>query len=163
MKIYPTHEEGQTLIEAVLAIGILVAVLPAIVLTATNVLNQAQYTRNKSLANSYAREGMSVVRAIKDTSWTDFTTSYPASNKYCIDSDLQLNAVAMLYNCGSNASYAIGADGTFSREVTFIDNPSDCLGGRKTTVKILWADGKCSVSAPYCNSVELVTCLLNIR
>ncbi|MBI3069818.1 MAG: hypothetical protein HYY87_00750, partial [Candidatus Levybacteria bacterium] len=55
-------QKGQTLIEVLLALGTAVVVLSATVVAVLSALNNAQFSKNQSLATQYAQEGMEVMR-----------------------------------------------------------------------------------------------------
>ena len=163
-------QKGQTLLEILLAFSVSILVLSAIVVGITTSLSNTQYTKNQNLANSYAKEGMAVVRQIRDSSWTQFTTSYTTGVVYCVDqgSTKLTPAAGPPALCGQNV-------GIFSREVKFEHNSQSCCSnndpsctggvkGSKGTVKVSWADSKCPAGAatPYCHKVELITCFSNI-
>lgn len=166
-------EKGQTLLEILLAFSVSIAVLSAVILGVITSLSNTQYTKNQGLANSYAQEGMAVIRKIRDSSWADFSTKlsdFSTNTKYCIDKNLVLQQIPLSANCVGN-NLAVGAGEIFSREVTF-EHSSDscatncpgpaCLKGSKATVKVLWSDNKCPIGTSYCHKVELITCFSNI-
>ncbi|MDP2638082.1 MAG: hypothetical protein Q8P26_03405, partial [Candidatus Levybacteria bacterium] len=93
---------GQTLIEILLALGVAILVLGAILVAITTSLNNTQYTKNQGLANTYAQEGMSIVRQIRDASWNNFSSLKEyADTTYCIDENsITLRNPAPELNCG---------------------------------------------------------------
>lgn len=156
-------EKGQTLIEILLAFSVSILILSAIAIGITTSLSNAQYTKNQNLANSYAQEGMAIVRKIRDSGWPVFS-SYESSIVYCIgpnSTDLILASPSSL--CRQN-DYIIG--GVFAREVKLVhyedDSSNGCSGGSKATVKVSWSDNKCAVNNSFCHNTELITCLSNI-
>jgi len=165
-------EAGQTLLEVLVAFSVAITVLGAIVMTVVTSLSNAQYSRNQSLANSYAQEGLNVLRGIRDSSWKDFCSS--AAVNYC----LPQNAVTLASDDGIDCSLN-GKVGIFVRKVNLIHNSANCCPnntstcpsgtclsgarGSSATVTVSWTDGKCPSGAPYCNKVQLVTCFLNIN
>lgn len=163
------RQSGQTLLEILLAFGVSVTVLGAIVLSVVTSLNKAQYTKNQNLANSYAQEGMAVVRSKRSSSWKEFSDLTGA--KYCVKKDLSLEELSPLEDNCTGAELAVGPNEIFSREAIF-EHESDscranpgctgasCLKGSKVTVKVLWTDNKCG--NPYCHKVELITCLFDL-
>lgn len=163
-------ETGQTLLEMLLAFSVLVLVLSAAILGITTSLSNAQYTRNQNLANSYAKEGMTMVRQIRDSSWDDF--SKKSAVNYCLPQD----AVALSDYDGANCING-GKVGIFIRSVTLVHGSSDCSAGSppiptptppliqkgsKVTIKVSWSDSKCPAGNPFCDKVELITCFSNI-
>lgn len=161
-------QTGQTLIEVLLAFSVSILVLSAIVIGITTSLSNTQYTRNQNSANSYAQEGISVVRQIRDSNWDKFRNFY-VTDTYCLGQDSELITLTSL-NCGKNV-------GIFSREVKLTHNSPNCcsrdgdpvfcaseLKGSEATIKVSWSDNKCPTGAdtPFCHEVELITCLSNI-
>jgi len=167
----PCDEAGQTLLEVLLAFSVSILVLGAIILGITTSLSNTQYTKNQGLANSYAQEGMAVIRQKRDSDWNYFNAM---AGSYCLAGDLALTSLLNL-NCGQNVGF-------FSRQINIgTANTSDCVGinptltaaetlsvrqsiGKKVTVAVYWSDNKCpaGTSNPYCHKVEIITCLSNI-
>lgn len=166
-------EAGQTLLEILLAFSVSILVLSAIIVGITTSLSNTQYTKNQNLANFYAKEGMAVVRQIRDSSWSKFS-SYTTKTTYCLGpSPMGLTPLTLpALNCGVQSPVPVG--GIFSREVIFDHESSSCcpdnsqtcdpnIRGSKTTVKVSWSDSKCPVGIPFCHKVELITCFSNIN
>ncbi len=166
------RQKGQTLLEILFAFGVSIMGMSATILSVTTALNNIQYAKNQSLANLSAQEGMAVIRQIRDSNWNYFSTrltDFSSGLKYCIDENLVLKGPISSagYCFGDNA---VGEKGNFSREVEF-EHSSDacatncpgagCVKGSKVTVTVSWSDNKCSVGAPRCHKVELITCFSN--
>lgn len=157
-------EAGQTLIEILMAFSVSILVLSAIVVGVTTSLSNTQYTKNQNQANSYAQEGMSVVRQIRDSSWPKFS-SYESNTTYCLkqNSTELTSASSPPLFCGDEEN-KVG--GIFFREVKFIHESGECsnagLSGSKITVKVSWSDNKCPIGTALCHKVELVTCFSNL-
>jgi type II secretory pathway pseudopilin PulG len=166
-------ENGQTLLEILLAFSISIVVLSSVVLGIVTSLNNIQYTKNQGLAVSYAQEGLAAIRQKRDSSWFNFTSlkDYASNGVYCIDKNLILQKIPYGQNCinNDNGSFGVGDGGIFSRQVVFEHNSSSCCSdsgctvkGSKATVTVSWGDSKCSASVPYCHKVELISCFSNI-
>ncbi len=150
-------QKGQTLIEVLLAFSASILILSAIIIGITTSLSNTQNTKNQNLANSYAQEGMAVVRKIKDSGWPAFF-QYQSGVIYCIgpnSTDLIPASPSTLCN-----NFLVGE--IFVREVILTHSSADCSGGTKTTIKVSWSDNKCSVGVPFCHKTELITCFSNI-
>lgn len=167
------RQKGQTLLEILLAFSVLVLILSAAILGITTSLSNAQYTKNQNLANSYAQEGMTIVRQIRDSDWVKFS-SYITNATYCLPAN-STDLVAGSFPPSPCISYPVG--GVFLREIIIEQNSSNCSAGNpptptptptstpkggKVTIRVLWTDSKCPVGNTYCNKVELVTCFSNI-
>ncbi|OGY53763.1 MAG: hypothetical protein A3A24_02525 [Candidatus Buchananbacteria bacterium RIFCSPLOWO2_01_FULL_46_12] len=63
------NNKGQTLLEMVFAIGILIMVVTAILALSTSSIFGQKGSESQITANSLAREGIEVVRNIRDSNW----------------------------------------------------------------------------------------------
>ena len=170
---YYISEEGQTLLEVLLAFSVSIMVLSAIIFGVTTSLSNAQYSKNQGLANSYAQEGLAAVRKLRDSNWAVFS-NYLSSTKYCIDKNLSLQQISSSIECVDNN--AIGLGGIFSRYVNFEPNSISCkanpacvdpgcLKGNLVIVTVSWSDNKCPAATPpsLCHKVDLSTCFSNVE
>jgi Tfp pilus assembly protein PilV len=66
---------GQSLVEAIVAIGITVLVITGLVVLAVGAVRSATLARNRSLAVQYAQEGMEALRSVRDRSFSELPTS----------------------------------------------------------------------------------------
>lgn len=171
MEFKVMNQKGQTLLEILLAFSVSILVLSTVILGIITSLSNTQYTKNQGLANSYAQEGMAIVRQIRDSSWPDF---YSKNGDYC----LPQNAVS-LGDTNSDCKQAGKVGEIFVRSIKIEKNSSDycsegipptptltpatILSGSRVTVKVSWTDNKCPSSDNiYCHKVELITCFSNI-
>lgn len=77
--------KGQSLIEVIVAIGIVTLVLAGLVSAVTFSLSNSQFARNKALATKYAQEGMEWLRVQRDANWYSFNQMSPDSGSlYCM-------------------------------------------------------------------------------
>jgi type II secretory pathway pseudopilin PulG len=68
-----SSQKGQTLIEMMIALSIVVLVLLALITLITVSLRNASFSKNHSLATQYAQEALEEVRALRDQEgWEDF-------------------------------------------------------------------------------------------
>lgn len=149
------NQKGQTLIEIILVLSVSILVLSAIVVGVTTSLSNAQHTKNQNIANSYAQEGMAVVRQMRDSSIPDFSSKKAVN--YCLS---QSSVLLSDPPCGSNVA------GIYSREVEIRHDSEECanqdIKGSKAIVRVSWSDSKCpSGSNIYCHEVELISCFSN--
>jgi type II secretory pathway pseudopilin PulG len=69
---YTRHnQKGQTLLELLVALFILVLVLTATVALIVSSINAGRESRNRLIAANLAREGIEIVRNIRDSNWID--------------------------------------------------------------------------------------------
>ena len=153
-------QKGQALLEILLAFSVSILVLSAIVIAVAGSLSNAQYTKNQSLANSYAQEGMAVVRQIRDSNWKDFSLAL-SDVYYC------LGPSNVLADYDGLECRNIDNVGIFTRKATFKQESSDCgSGGSKGTmvnIIVSWSDSKCPITDNiYCHNVNLISCFSNL-
>lgn len=153
------RQAGQTILEVLLALGAGVAIFGAITTIVISSLNNAQFTKNQNLANSYAREGMDVIRQLRDSGWKNFEL---ISGERCISADKTLTSVPPTApNCEKNI-------GEFGRKVEikhFIPPSSPfpgCFLDSGVKVTVSWSDGKCPSAGVNCHKIELISCFSDI-
>jgi Tfp pilus assembly protein PilV len=152
-KIY--GQNGQTLIEALVALGASVLVISAITVAVVAALNNTEYSKNQNMATQYAQQGMETIRQISDSNWTLFS-SYN-SGSFCLDQNSTVLSPIdqSSLNCGQNF-------GIYSRQVDIVKNDSSntrCQGSVLVAVTVFWGDGKCTDSnKPLCHNVSLSSC-----
>lgn len=78
------NENGQGLIEVLVALGIAVIIIVAISRLTIGSLNNAQFGKDQSAANNYAQEGMDFLRKIRNSDWTTFSS---LNGVYCLAED----------------------------------------------------------------------------
>ncbi|MBI1919209.1 hypothetical protein HYS29_01330 [Candidatus Microgenomates bacterium] len=160
------YMKGQTLIEVLLALGTAVVVLSATVVAVLAALNNAQFSKNQSLATQYAQEGMEVMRKMRNSNWSAFND---LSGSYCLakddvflDIDDSKNG-AVLNGCSRTGSPSSNpnVDDIYARQVVIAKDSAECggAGTAKATVSVSWVSNKCTASNLYCHKVELVSCL----
>ncbi|NIT04034.1 hypothetical protein GTO10_03850 [Candidatus Saccharibacteria bacterium] len=75
-RLAPKKEKsGQSLVEAVVALGIALVVITGLVALAVIAVKTATLTRNRSLAVQYAQEGLEALRSVRDRDFTSLPTS----------------------------------------------------------------------------------------
>lgn len=82
-KGWQSHKQGFTLLESIVAIGvILIGIVSLLALSTTSVVS-ATATSDAFLASNFAREGIEVVRMVRDSNWlaydADSTTAWNAA------------------------------------------------------------------------------------
>ncbi len=80
---------GQSLVEMVVVIGVVVALAVGIVAGTTAVLGSTQTTQIRSNAAKYAAEGIERARQIRDASWNTFAQMGATASLYCLGEDGQ--------------------------------------------------------------------------
>jgi type II secretory pathway pseudopilin PulG len=172
MKIFGLihKKEGQTLIEAVIALAVAMLVISALAVLTANSVNNAKYAENKSLANNLLNKTLNEVRVVRDQQTWD-TGSTPFAN-YPLDQCYKINLTTWQlitpgHTCSSpfsDSSCGTGATRTtncVSSNYDCVDSPSSItstdhdyffcrrlelkLGpetdSRTVDVSIAWTDG----------------------
>ncbi|MDD2807463.1 MAG: hypothetical protein PHW95_03020 [Patescibacteria group bacterium] len=125
MKYFNRNNSGQSLVETVFAIGILMMVVSAILaLAAANTLGQKE-SEFQIVANNLARENIEVVRNIRDSNWLtggkkawdDGLTDALGGNQAIALFDPASNSWSLNFNYLDDALYN-SPDGTYSHDAT---------------------------------------------
>lgn len=126
---------GQSLIEVVVAIGVVVVLVTGLVVGTTSALKAGQYTRTKSQAIKYSQEGMELARQLRNDSWAAFAAK---SGLWCLN-----KAGSWTQSAGT---CAVNIDNIFTRGVTFEWIAAKSL--MKVTVDVSWTDSGGSHNSP---------------
>lgn len=147
------NQKGQSLIEALIALGAAAVIVSAIAVAVITAVNNSDFSKNQNLATQYAQQGMDILRQKSESNWQSFSAY---GGNYCLNQDsttLTPQGVA----CPKNIS------NFFVRQITISQNSSSCSTNAKVSVSVAWTDGKCTSSANvYCHAVVLDSCLANI-
>ena len=71
MKYIKDNNDGQSLMELLIAITILVVALIATIALIINSIEAGKASRNKLIGTNFAREGIEIVRNMRDSNWID--------------------------------------------------------------------------------------------
>lgn len=112
MKRYMFGSSGQSLVEAVVVVGVVVLLVTGLVAGTTASLKSAQSGRIRSQAVSLAQEGIEIVRGIRDKNWNTFSAYDP--DTYCLGEDQTL--ILRIGTCSPNITTP---EGSFTRSVSF--------------------------------------------
>src|SRR5438046_2961704 len=66
-------EKGIILIEAILALGVIIVVMTALVTALTSSLSSTNFSKEQSLATTYAQQGLEIARNNKDSNFDNFS------------------------------------------------------------------------------------------
>lgn len=125
-----SSKSGQTLIEAIAAVGITVIIASSLMALGVATIRSATVSRNRSQAVSYAQEGIEAVRSIRDRSYSELSA--------CIGAGGVVWSVSQSrWNCRASS---VVTD-IFTRSLTVaLSNPPD-PGSVSVTVQVAWDDG----------------------
>lgn len=111
--------QGQSLIEVVTALGVIVLVLTALAVVVTLSIANAKFSQNQTLASKYSQEVMEKLRAYRDQNTWDVFTS----------------------NCNGGSSLTLSdlpSTGSWTRGIVCTVNGDTC----GVVVTVGWADAK---------------------
>lgn len=81
-----SSSSGQSLIEAVVAIAIVVMLITGVLVATTQSLNVSQSGKFRSQAVKYAQEGIELSRNLRDSGWSTFSTyGTVGGTLWCVD------------------------------------------------------------------------------
>jgi type II secretory pathway pseudopilin PulG len=145
-------QRGQTLIEAVVALSVMLLIIAAIAVTVVNGLYNSQFIKNQNLANKYAQQAMEQVRFMQENDLAGFAT---LSGSYCVGED-NIFVTGDKNTCPPN----MGTPPTHKRIVDIEEDVSVCQSDEfKITVTDSWSSSKCASDNAFCHKSELVSCL----
>lgn len=167
-------QEGQAVIEAVIALSALLILLAAIAVVITTSLSNTTFSNSQDLANKHAQEGIEIIRNYAKSNNVfqggdlDGATifSLTSGDYYCMDESgeisLSSDTVNVRDGCGVNV------DDQFVRTVSIAQ---DFCGGSEfdgieAVVDVAWSSGRCACPAGqsctitdrYCHSATLLSC-----
>ena len=169
------NQKGQSLVEALIALGVATIVVSAMAVAAITAVNNADFSKYQNLATQYAQQGVEIVRQQSQTDWNIFYTNYvgswPSGRSWCLSQNLTWSPMPVT-GCTKNINNQNGIP-FFVRDLTLtqlgytlyiipdIAHPA-CNGMVQATVRVSWTDGKCSAT-DYCHKVSLKSCFANIN
>ena len=123
------NSSGQTLVEVVVAIGVVVLLVTGLIVATSVTLKASQYGKMRSLGTQYAQEAIEAARNLRDSGWSTFLL-YGGTSQ-CLDKTG--NWTPMSVSC----PYDI--DSIYSRTVMYT---WDALNSRMNVdVAVTWVDG----------------------
>jgi len=172
-------QAGQTLIETIVAVGIMILGITAVLSLAIATLTVTDISKEKIVALNLAREGIEITRAVRDTGWLrDDLCWNSTENPFCglaegewladYNTDIFSEPNSPTYNGGgdcTNCQLKINSDGlynltdgsptVYNRMV--IISPGDFDKEKKIISKVWWQEHNRT------HSIELETRLTNWR
>lgn len=142
--------KGQTLIEVLVALGIITIVVTAISAVVVTSQGSSNFSKDQNLATQYAQEGLDITRKIRDS---DFMAFKNYANYYCL---------AKGTNFLDETCVSANIDNYFLRRINIMQ--SGCgIGSARVQSIVSWQDSKCSFSTPFCHNSTLETCLSTVN
>lgn len=117
MKRTVGYESGQTLLELVVALGVVAVVLMGLVSAVTSSLRYGQASRFRSRSVKYAQEGIELARKLRDASTWDVFLSYSGTGtkNWCLSE-------SGAWSADDGTGCPIAAGSPFWRSVAFVWN-----------------------------------------
>jgi type II secretory pathway pseudopilin PulG len=125
------NQMGQTLVEVIVVIGIVIIMITVVVQTSLNSVKTTTFTEYKSQATAYAKEGIELARAQRDAGWYAFATRGNSTGvTWCVDGN---GTWTQAVTCSSKI------DGVFDRIITLTYNSA----AQQMTVvsRVTWLEG----------------------
>lgn len=164
------NEQGQTLIEILGALAVMVVILTAVAIAVTSSLNTTSSSTNQNLATQFAQQGMEMLRDFKTTNFSDFVGMQDANdNFYCLADSctgLDKNNLACwkrltATQCSGNVSSG-NLNAFFTRQIEIPPRNASYHCGQllEARVTVSWPDTRCAAGVP-CRQVQLTECFVN--
>lgn len=152
-------EQGQTLVEFLLALGLVVLIVTSITIATISSVNNTNLSKTQNLATQYAQEGIEITRRLRDTNYATFST---LSGLYCLAKNCSTINKTTGDPCGPSAQCNVNVDNFFIRQVRITPNAANCTSATSVatsvTAVVKWTDGKCT-TGNFCHNVAIVSCL----
>lgn len=170
MKLHLINNSGQTLIEALIALSIIVVIMSATTVAVITSLNNASFVKSQNQVNKIAQQGMEYIRdqIVNNNRFTTYASYSPTTR--CMPSTYDMSTY-VVYIADRPDQYCTSfIDNKFLRTVTFTaadcDTSSavtDFTDGLKVTVRVLWNDSKCptGTAGKYCHEQEITSCFID--
>ena len=120
---------GQTLIEVIVALSVVLLILAAIAVAVTTSVSNSTYLKNHNLASKHAQDGMEYIRHLYENQ-ENFFEAYPQGAEYFMGDD----------NIIEQGFFELNVDDQFVRKVNFQDgvncNTDAVLDGSEVRVTV---------------------------
>ena len=156
-------QKGQSLIEALIALGAATLVVSAIAIAVISAVNNADFSKYENLATHYAQQGIEILRQQSQSNWSTFSGLADS----CLGDDNVF--VPGTQNCplfqSDNTKPPPNVANFFIRQIRLTPDVvvgSSCQGSVHGIVSVYWNDGKCPKNS-YCHKVAIDSCFANIN
>lgn len=146
-------QNGQTIIEAIVALMTILLIITAIAIVIVNGLYNSTFIKNQNQANKYAQQGIEFVRNIQKNDLVGFG-NLNQNASYCLDT---VNNALTTTSCSDTG---VNTGTGFNRTVVFSPSGGQCPNTEiKVTVTVKWASTKCPAGNTFCHQSKLVACM----
>jgi Tfp pilus assembly protein PilV len=162
------NEKGQSLIEVMVALGVAVIIITAIVMSVILAVFNTQVAKTQNLATFYARQAMEILKQQSSSDWANFKN---LSGPYCLaKGSTSLDPAKDKKTSGHCLE---DSSNRFRREVVIVP-PAQTQGnsceivdtgiyGSNIAVIVSWNDSKCADAATFCHQVKLESCFQDLN
>ena len=148
------NSKGQTLIELVIVVAVIVLVVGALVFATISSIRNATLAKNQSQATKLAQEGLEKVRSLRNRN-EDGKVDYLNGNThiYKFSELLRSDSEAISFNCSSNCYFRFSSDrligvgptvfediSPFQRQIWIEDEVAANSGQKRVTSYVKWTD-----------------------
>lgn len=159
-------EKGQSLLEALIALGAATIVMSAIAVAVITSVSNSDFSKYLNQATQYSQQGVEVLKQQSLSDWGTFS-GYASGITYCFPEGDGLDD-SNVAPCSAN----LGTNNFFLRTAVVTQASSDCPGnpddaahrGTLVSVATAWSDGKCTnASNHYCHNATFNTCITDVN
>jgi hypothetical protein len=130
--------KGQSLVEAVVAIAVVVLIVSGLIIAVISSLRSAQSSRARSTATKLTQDGIEIVRNLRDLGWSDFI-SKDSPIAWCLGNDKELS------NLPADCIHNIPADSVSKTPFTRTALITKSAQNQATvTIEVTWLEGQTS-------------------
>ena len=147
------RQAGQTIIEATIALSLVIIVLGAISMVVVTGLNNSIFSRNQTLAIKLSESGVGYIKFLSNNNPSFFSTYTDPTTIYCLNEPIT-------FPIGVGGATGVGCsliNNIFRRTIEFPASNVSC-SGRRVIITTFWSSGKCSSSSPYCHKTQVESC-----
>lgn len=163
---YKKNNKGVILIEAILALGVVVVILTALATALVSSLSSSSFSKDQSLATGFAQEALEIAKNDKDIYYDSFRG---LNGTFCVDE--------LDYTINSDQGDCTGNIGRFTRSI-YINQSGEDARTNPVVKKcdssqvnyesafvastVSWTDSKCEGNT-LCHKVELNSCFADLN
>lgn len=172
MKLKYFNNRGQTLVEALIALSIIVVIMSGTTIALVSSLNNAGFVKSQNQVNKISQQGMEYIRdqIVNNNMYTAYTTSPYRDTTRCMGPNFNIDTAYSITSLPVD-SFCLSQiiDGKFLRTVAFwtsrcapgSSGAADFNNGLQVTVTTYWSDSKCNTNRKYCHNQQIVSCFIN--
>jgi len=153
------NQKGQSLIEALIALGAAALIVSAISVAVITAVNSADYSKYENQATHLAQQGIEVLKQSSQANWNAFNADSNLAT-HCLNSSNQFSAE---FNCPLDLSVDPNISPNFMRQVDLMRDSGCGANDIYGKVDVYWNDGRCKSPSYYCHKVELDSCFADIN